>query len=444
MTAPVPVSYARTDDGIDIAYTVTGNGPRDVVVIHGFTTHLDLVWDQPWHTTWDRRLGEHFRVLTFDKRGTGLSDRSLGSGSIEDRTRDVVAVMDAVGSERASLVGISEGAPLSLSMAAMHPDRVDRIVIYGGFARLAAGPDYPQGVAVDVLEEFARWIGEYWGRGVCFTVFVDSPGDLQDAWAHFERNACTRQVAEAILRGYFQVDVRPLLPSIQAPTLVIHNAGDRLIPVPIGRTIADGIPVAEYREFEGDFHCTSYIERALPRIDAAVEFLLGESGAQRVATTRTLATVLFTDIVGSTERAAEMGDTAWREVLEQHDSRAGMSVDKFGGRVVKTTGDGILALFDGPSRGIECARAIGAALKPLGVAIRAGVHTGEVEERGDDVGGVGVHVAARVMALAEASEVVVSRTVRDLVLGSSFQFDERGRHELKGVPGEWEVFAVGS
>lgn len=438
------VSYARTNDGIDIAYTITGKGPRDVVMIHGFTTHLDHIWDQPWHATWDRRLAEHFRILTLDKRGTGLSDRSLGFGSIEDRTRDLVAVMDAAGSERASLVGISEGAPISLSMAAAFPDRVDRIVIYGGWARLAAGPDYPQGAAPDVLDGFARWTGERWGEGECFGVFIDSPEDVRDMWAHFERNACTPQMAEAILRGYFEVDVRALLPSVKAPTLVIHNAGDPLMPPALGRTISDGVPDAQYREFEGDYHCTSYVERALPRIDAAVEFLLGDGRPPSVQTTRILATVLLTDIVGSTERASEVGDAAWGQMLDQHDARARVVVEKLGGRVVKTTGDGILAVFDGPSRGIECASAIAEAVRPLGIGVRAGVHTGEIEERGHDIGGVGVHVAARVAAHARGGEVLVSRTVRDLTLGSALTFDERGIHVLKGVPGEWELFALTS
>ena len=443
MSSRPEVRYARTEDGLDIAYTVGGSGDRDVVVIHGFTTHLDLIWDSVWHTTWDRYLREHFRVITFDKRGTGLSDRSLGFGSIEDRTRDLLAVMDAAGSERASLAGTSEGAPISIVMAAAHRERVERVVLYGGFACIAWAPDYPYGIAEDVREQFAQLISEMWGTGEVFgRFFIDSPDDAIENLARLERNACTPQMAATIMRANYAIDVRPLLASVAAPMLVIHNAGDQLVSPAMGKLIADGVMDGRYLEFEGDFHCTGYVEHAIPRVEAAVEFLVGDADRPAISPTRVLASVLFTDIVGSTDHAVILGDHAWSDVLSHHDAIAVECVGRHGGRVVKQTGDGTLAVFDGPSRGIECAREIRTSVRPLGLDVRAAVHTGEVEQRGDDFGGVGVHICARVVAAAAPGETWVTRTVRDLTIGSSLRFDDRGAHTLKGVPEEWQLYAV--
>ena len=438
------VEYARTDDGVDVAYTVSGAGDRTVVLQHGFTTHLDLMWESPWHATWARQLAQCFRVIQLDKRGTGLSDRSIGTGSVEQRSRDITAVMDAAGVERASLVGISEGAPMALVAAATHPARVERIVIYGGFVRILEADDYPEGVTTEQARAFADWIAKAWGTGqVLGGMFLESPDSLIPALARFERNSCNRQLAGQIMGANTQIDIRPLLPLVQAPSLVLHNSGDVLCPPSWGRAIADLMPSAIYREFDGDFHCTSYVEKAMPRIVAAIDFLQGSEGAPaQPAGSRRLASVLFTDLVDSTARASAVGDAAWGELLEQHDRRATTAVDALGGRLVKSTGDGILALFDGPSDAIRCARKVTELMRPFDLDVRAGVHTGEVELRGDDVGGIGVNLAARVAALANAGEVLVSRTVRDLTLGSDLEYDSRGTHALKGVSGEWEIFAV--
>jgi class 3 adenylate cyclase len=439
------VEYARTDDGVDIAYTVSGDGDQAVVILHGFTTHLDFVWESPWHATWANQLAAHFRVVQLDKRGTGLSDRLLGTGSVEQRSRDVTAVMDAAGIDRASLVGISEGAPMALVTAATRPERVDRMVLYGGFARTLYAEDYPHGATAEMVEEFASWIGANWGTGrVIGTMFTESPPTMLPALARFERNACGRQLAELIMRMNSTIDVRPLVPLVTAPTLVLHNAGDVVVPGAWGRAIADLLPSAAYEEFEGDFHCTSYVDRALPRVHAAIDFLLGSQRPAAPTSTgsRRLASVLFTDLVDSTARASAVGDRAWREILEQHDWRANAAVEAAGGRLVSSTGDGILAVFDGPSDAISCGRQVALLMQTLGLKVRAGVHTGEVELRGADVGGIGVHLAARVAALAGPDEILVSRTVRDLTLGSDLDYQSRGVHVLKGVTGEWELFAV--
>jgi len=268
--APSDVRYARTDDGIDIAYTVSGSGDRYVLMVHGFTTHLDLMWDSPWHAAWESQLGQHFKVIHFDKRGTGLSDRSLGIGSIEQRSRDLVAVLDAAGVEKVGLIGISEGAPMALVLAATAPERVDRIVIYGGFARILIADDYPEGLAKEVGRQFVDWLVSAWGTGECIgRAFIESPESVIPTLAHFERNACTPKMVGEIMTANVLVDVRPLLPMVAAPTLVIHNRLDPLVRAAWGRASADLVPGARYLEFDGAFHCTSYVEKALPRIEAA-------------------------------------------------------------------------------------------------------------------------------------------------------------------------------
>lgn len=451
MSARWDIRYARTSDGIDVAFATYGHGPHDVVLIHGFTTHLDFIGDSAWHSYWLRRLADRFRVIQLDKRGTGLSDRTLGHGSIEDRMRDVLAVMDAAGSARASIVGISEGGPMAIAFAGTYPERVNKLVLYGAFARLTWAPDYPVGVTSEVAEPALSWVEQAWGTGeVIGTFFINHAPDAAAATrslSRMERNACTPQMATEILRRNLEIDVRALLPGVSVPTLVMHNTGDPLIPVGIGRYLADSIPGSEYVEAEGDYHCTWVSQEFEPLMDRALAFLCGEritqgptSGGPRHQ--RSIATLLFTDIVGSTDVAVEVGDDRWRRLVEEHDRLASDTTRRFGGRIVKTTGDGMLALFDGPSRAIEAALDLRKALRELGLRVRAGVHTGEVERTGDDVAGVGVHVAARIMSLAGADEVLTTRTVRDLAAGSGIAFAERGEQVLKGVPGTWDVFAV--
>jgi pimeloyl-ACP methyl ester carboxylesterase len=366
MAAGWEVRFARAYDGIDVAYATYGDGPRDVVLLHGFTTHLDFVGDSPWHSYWTRRLGERFRVIQLDKRGTGLSDRSLGHGSIEDRTRDVLAVMDAVGSDQAAVVGISEGGPIGLTFAALYPERVTKLVLYGTFARILWAPDYPFGIAPEVADGFVSWVGSSWGEGEIFgDLFMTHAPDRKAAsrlMSKFERNACTRQMATEITRRNLEIDIRDVLVGIRTPTLVMHNAGDPLVPVSAGRYLADNIAGAEYYEAEGDYHSTWVPSEFESLMHRAMRFLCDEelpalpTTPRGSAPRRTLATILFTDIVGSTETAAAVGDTEWRRRLEEHDRLAAEATRRAGGRVVKNTGDGILALFDGPSRAIHAAQ----------------------------------------------------------------------------------------
>ena len=449
MGAPGEIRFARASDGVEIAYLTAGDGPRDLVLIFGFTTHLDLCWDIPWFAEWVRRSSEHFRTIVFDKRGTGLSDRPPGSSSIEQRTQDVLAVMDAVGSERASIVGISEGGPMAIVCASMYPERVERMVFYGAMARVRRAPDYPEGVSDELADWFVQMVTEEWGTGtVMGTYFFSHAADPEQTVAKvakFERNACTRQMARQMIQANTDIDVRPLLSTISAPTLVLHTSGDPIIWPGLGRHLADNIPGARFVELPGDYHCSWRHDETDAVITPALAFLnqdLPPTSARERAQ-RVLATVLFTDIVGSTELAAEVGDAAWRQLLDRHDAMARGEVERQGGRLVKTTGDGLLATFEGPSSAIDATHAIQAASTELGLAVRAGVHTGEVERRGDDVSGLGVHIAARVAALAGAGEILTTRTVRDLTVGAGLSFSERGSHTLKGVPEAWDLYAVG-
>ena len=451
MGAAWDIGYARTSDGIDIAYATYGDGPGDVVLVHGFTTHLDFIGDSPWHSYWTRRLGERFRVIQLDKRGTGLSDRTLGHGSIEDRTRDVLAVMDAVGSDRAFLVGISEGGPMALTLAATYPERVAKMVLYGTFARVLWAPDYPDGVAPELADEFSAWIERSWGTGdVIATYFINHAPDAaaaSRAMSKFERNACTRQMAGEIIRRNAQIDVRALLPGVSVPTLVMHNTDDPLVSVRLARYLAENIPDAALTEAPGDYHGTWVTKEFEPLMDRALAFLTDDApaprGAEHRSARRSVATIMFTDIVGSTDTAAAMGDERWRRLLEEHHRLGAEATRRVGGTVVKTTGDGLLAIFDGPSRAVHAVHELRDGVGALGLQLRAGIHTGEIERSDGDVAGIGVHIAARVMGLAAPGEVVCTRTVRDLSAGSGISFAERGAHVLRGIPGEWDVYLVG-
>jgi pimeloyl-ACP methyl ester carboxylesterase len=400
----------------------------------GFVTHLDLEWQFPWFQQ-IRALGNGCRVIVFDKRGTGLSDRSLGYGSLEERSDDIRAVMDAAGSQQAVLWGVSEAGPMALLFAATHPARVQALILYGTFARPCQAPDYPIGVSPEWAETFIDRMARDWGSGRAFGgVHIQHVPDTTEAaqfLAQFERSACTPQMVTQIERRNFEVDVRSILPTVSAPTLVLHCTGDPLVPVAAGRYLAEHIPGAHHVEIDGDFHASWRTEDMAKLASPIVEFL-GSIGfdKQPPRATRALATILFTDIVASTQRAAEMGDPAWRAVLDKHDAAAAERVAESGGRVVKTTGDGLLAMFDGPSAGIQAACAIRESAAALGMEIRVGVHTGEVELRGRDVGGIGVHIGARIAALAAPDEILVSRTVRDLTIGSGIALVDRGTHEL--------------
>jgi pimeloyl-ACP methyl ester carboxylesterase len=438
--------YAKSG-GLSIAYATYGDGPFDVVFVPGFVSHVEMGWDLGYGPI-RRRLGSIGRLIFFDKRGTGMSDRVVGMPPLEERMDDVRAVMDAAECDQAAIVGISEGGPLSLVFAATYPDRVRSLVLWDTSACFSSAPDYPV-ESPQRWDRFPEMMEENWGTGLVLSMLVKVHGDLPRAElerllgeaARFERNWATPGAVRQLMDMNQQMDCRPVLPAISAPTLVVHRSGDPIIPVGHGRWLADHIEGARYREFDGDFHCGSMPGDDDDVLDEIDEFLTGTRHAA-IDPDRVLSTVLFTDIVGSTEKAAELGDGRWRRLLDDTDGLVHRSVERFRGRIVKSTGDGHLATFDGPARGVRCAAAIRDGLRTMGLEIRSGLHTGEIELRRDDIGGLAVHIGARVGALAAPNEVLVSSTVKDLVVGSGIQFDERGEHELKGVPGSWRLFAV--
>jgi class 3 adenylate cyclase len=432
--------YARSGD-VNIAYQVSGDGPFDLVLVHGFISHLDLDWDEPGMAHFFRRLGSFSRLIRFDKRGTGLSDRPGGLPDLETRMDDVRAVMDAVGSEQAALFGYSEGGPMSCLFAATYPERISSLVVYGTYAkRQDPDDDYPWAATREERRAYSAEIEREWGVDADLgSMAPNADAALRDWWARRARAAASPGAARDLILMNSEIDVRALLPTIRVPTLVLHRAGDRDSRVEEGRYIADHIPGARFVELTGEDHLV--LIRPDEIVDEVQEFL---TGARPVPETeRVLATVLFTDIVASTERAAELGDRRWRELLERHHAVVRRELERFRGREVDTAGDGFLATFDGPARAIRCARAIQDELRDV-VELRAGLHTGECELMGDKVAGVAVHTGARVAAQAAPGEVLVSSTVKDLVAGSGIEFEDRGTHELKGVPGEWRLYAVSS
>jgi class 3 adenylate cyclase/alpha-beta hydrolase superfamily lysophospholipase len=438
--------YAKAPDGVSIAYQVIGDGPRDLVWVPGWVSHVEAAWGEPTMARFFERLATFSRLILFDKRGTGLSDRVPDSAlpTLETRMGDVRAVCDAVGSERAALFGVSEGASMCILFAATYPSRTSAIILFGGYARRMAAPDAPWGASTEQYEAFLQEIERDWGGPVGLDIRAPSKlGDarFRDTWAHYLRTGASPGAALTLMRMNAEIDVRPILDAIQVPTLVLHRTGDRTIPVEAGGYLAERIPGASFVELAGDDHLP-WIGDSDAIIGEIEQFLTGTR--HRPETDRALATILFTDIVGSTERAAKLGDVEWRDLLEAHNARVREQLARYAGREIGTTGDGFLAIFDGPARGVRCALALADALRPLGLEVRAGAHTGEIELSGDDVRGLAVHVAARIAALAGAGEVLVSRTVRDLVAGSGLSFRDRGTHVLKGVPDEWHLFAAGA
>jgi pimeloyl-ACP methyl ester carboxylesterase len=434
------IHYAKSGD-LSIAYSVTGDGP-DLVVAPGFISHLEVGREEPSLAHFYSRLASFRRVISFDKRGTGLSDPWDHAPTLEECVDDVRAVMDAVGSERAEILGVSEGGTMATLLAATSPARVNALVLYGAYARLVEGPDYPIGVRAEDLAELIEISRKGWGEGVALGAWAPSRRDdraLRAWWARLQRVAASPGMVRDIFALYPVVDIRDVLPAIQVPTLVLHRRDDRMVNIEMGRYLAAHIPGAKFVELEGADHLF-FTGDADAIVDEIEEYLTGTRPTPEPE--RVLATVLFTDLVRSTERAVELGDARWRDVLESHQAHVRRQLDRFQGREVKTTGDGFLATFDGPARAIRCAVAIRDAVRSLELEIRAGLHTGEVEISGDDIAGVAVHIAARVAAAAGAEEVLVSRTVVDLVAGSGLTFADRGEHTLKGVPGEWSLFAV--
>jgi class 3 adenylate cyclase len=442
---PPETRYVARPDGVSIAYQVFGAGPIDLLVAPGLASHLDLAWTDPDLTRLFRRLATFARVIVYDKPGTGLSDPILHVPTLEERRDDILLVLDAVSSQRTSLLGFSEGGSACLVLAATYPDRVESLVLYGAFAAGSIGEEAlgdPADVAAQRrLDAAHEDLAASWGRGKLIDYYAPSvAGRLpRSTFATFERAAASPALLRGVLEAARRMDVRPALEAVRVPTLVLHHEED-IIPVFHARILADGIPGAQLRILPGRDHMfwVSDFEESVSEIE---RFVAGSGGS--ASPERALATILFTDIVGSTERASELGDSAWRQLLERHDRVVREQVADHGGRVVKSLGDGTLAVFDGPARAIRCAEAIRAGLEGLNVPVRAGVHTGECELIGDDIGGLAVHIGARVGALANAGEVLVSRTVADLVVGSGLRFTDRGEHELKGVPGHWRLLAVG-
>ena len=433
--------YAKSGD-VHIAYQVIGNGPLDLVVVRGFVSHVELQWADPRPASLMTRLASFCRLIVFDKRGTGLSDRVGSIPTLEERMDDVRAVTDAVGSDRVALLGMSEGGPMCALFAATYPERTSALIMYGAMARYAWAPDHPWGRTQEQHDASLKAAEQAWGTGASLPRF--SPSLVNDEsyrewWAAHERAAASPGAVLAVHRMNWEIDARHVLGTIRVPTLVLHRSGDRVVPVEQGRCIAERIPGAKYVELPGDDH-TPWTGDTDALIGEIEEFLTGlRHGSEP---DRVLATVLFTDIVGATERAAELGDRRWRELITQHHALVRQQLARYRGREIDTAGDGFLATFDGPALAVRCAAAIGQALRPLGVRIRAGLHTGECEVIGDKLGGIAVHIGARVAALAGPDEILASSTVKDLVAGSGLRFEDRGVHNLRGVPGEWRLFAA--
>jgi len=434
--------YVKSGD-VHIAYQVVGSGPLDLVFVPGFVSNIEANWTNAARAGFFRRLASFSRLILFDKRGTGMSDRSSQIFSLEQRMADVLAVMDAAGVQRAALMGVSEGGPMSVLFAASHPQRTAALVLCGSYAKRAWAPDYPFGWEDDKWDAVLGGMERSWGtpRGVDLAMWAPSIADderLAEGAAAYFRAAASPGAALAVMRMNREIDVRSVLPSVRVPTLIVHRTLERVIDVENARYMARRIPGAKLVELDGIDHMP-WIGDSEAIIQEVEEFLTGQRHAPDIE--RVLATVLFVDMVESTERAAALGDRRWRELLESYQSTVRQQLANFRGREIDTAGDGFLAAFDGPARAIRCAAAIRDASLTLGVENRAGLHTGECEIMGEKLGGIAVHIGARVAGKAAPGEIVVSQTVKDLVAGSGLSFAERGAHGLKGVPGEWRLYA---
>lgn len=432
------IRYARSRD-VNIAYQVTGDGPFDLVLVPGFFSHLEIDWEHPEHARFLERLGSFARLIRFDKRGTGLSDRGVGLPDFETRMDDVRAVMDAVGSEEAALYGYSEGGPLCVLFAASYPARTRALVLYGTYAKRSdPDDDYPWAPTREERERTASELERNWGESFDCSVMVPDADPVMTEWFRRRGRASLSPAgARDLILMNSKADVRELLRSVHCPTLVFHRTGDLDSQVEEGRYIAERIPGARFVELPGDVH-VPWVDMDT-MLDETEEFLTGSRPAAR--TRRVLATVLFTDIVASTDRLAEIGDVAWTALLDRHNALVRRELSVYAGEEIGTRGDGFLALFDGPGRAIRCALAVRESLRMIGLEVRAGIHTGEVE-RADETTGLALHLAARVLGEAGAGEVLVTQTTRDLVEGSGLAFEDRGEHELKGIEGLRRLYRV--
>ena len=435
--------YAQSGD-VHLAYQVIGDGPIDLVLFGTFVSHVELNWENPSIARFLRGMASFSRLIVFDKRGVGMSDPAATHQppTLEERMEDVRAVMDAAGSERAALFGSSEGGQLAVLFAATYPARTLATVLYSTNASARRESDYPAGITESVADALLEIVERDWGGDGILDVVLPSVGDdprAREWWRSYLRRSTSPGAAAAQIRLGIAGDVRHALGSVQAPTLVLHSGGDAFIRADHGRYLADHIPGARYVELDGADHLP-YLAAADAIVAETREFLTGVR--EPAEPDRVLATILFSDIVGSTEQATALGDRRWRDTLDAHDTAVRRQIERFRGREIKTTGDGFLATFDGPARAIRCGSAIREAARGVGVDVRVGLHTGEIELRGEDIGGVAVHVAQRVCAVADPGDVLVSGAVPLLVAGAGIEFTERGTHELKGLPGAWQVFAA--
>ncbi len=435
--------YAKSGN-VNIAYQVFGDGARDLVYVPGWVTHVEYAWEEPSYARFLQRLASFARVIIFDKRGTGLSDRDTGLPTLEERMDDVRAVMDAVGSQRAAILGMSEGGNMSVLFAATYPQRTVALIIFGTFAKRIWSPDYPWAPTPEQREEWFKLIEQDWGGVVDLSTLCPSRATdpaFAEWWSTYLRLGASPSAALALGRTNTQIDTRAVLPAIRVPTLVLHRRGDRDANIEEGRYIAARIPNARFVELAGDDHLI-FTGDSDTVVDEIEMFLTGMRRDPEID--RILATILYTDIVGSTTRAAEVGDRRWRDLLDRHHALVRDELRRFRGREVGIAGDGFVAAFDGPARAVRCAQAIVGSVRSLGLELRAGIHTGECEASGDTLAGIALHIGARVAAMAGPGEVLVSHTVKDLVAGAGISFDSRGTHVLRGVPGEWSIFAAGT
>ena len=438
----LPATRYAKSGGINIAFQTVGNGPRDLVLVPGWVSNLDVFWEEPTLARMLTRLASFSRLILFDKRGTGLSDRVSDMPSLEVRMDDVRAVMDAVGSERAALLGYSEGGAMSALFAATYPARASALVMVGAFSRRVRAPDHPWGPTREQSLAFAEEVERDWGGAVGIEArWPSQAGDerCRRWWAHWLRSSASPAAAAALLRMNMEIDIRQVLPVVRVPTLLMHSRNDRVIEFGASQYMCQHIPGAKLVELQGIDHVPWGCDSDLI-LDEVEEFLTGARlGAE---SDRLLVTVMFTDIVRATERAAVLGDRAWHDLLESHHRLVRRELERFRGQEIDTAGDGFLATFDGPARAVRCASAISREVRALGLEIRAGLHTGECEVMGGKVAGIAVHTGARVATHAQPGEVLVSSTVKDLVAGSGLSFQDRGMQRLKGIPNEWRLFAV--
>jgi pimeloyl-ACP methyl ester carboxylesterase len=437
-----PETHYTLSDGVNIAYQVVGDGPIDLVLVPGWVSNIEIFWEEPRMNRFLRGLAGFARLILFDKRGTGLSDRVTDTPMLEERMADVRAVMDAVGSEPAAVVGYSEGGPMSALFAATWPERTIGLVMIGSYARRSRGPDYPFGPEPAAHEKFIDSLATSWPSDALLELRAPSVvGDERFTtwWTRYLRMSASPGAAVAMTRANNDIDIRHVLPTIQVPTLVVHARGDRTVEIGHGRYIAENIPGAKFVEIDSDDHLP-WLVGAEDILQSVQEFLTGSR--PKTVSDRILSTIMFTDIVGSTQIAANRGDRDWGDLREAHNSLVRQELAAYSGKEINTTGDGFVMAFDGPARAVRCAEALGSAVGEIGIDIRAGIHTGECELANGELSGLALHIAARIAGIAPAKEIIVSRTVKDLVAGSGLAFEDFGVHALKGVPDDWQLYRV--